>query len=75
MYSHIRSWLNSTFFETAFNSSKKEKIETTIVDNSASSTLDDSNKYACDNTSDKMFLLSYKEAKNYLSSDSKRKVT
>jgi hypothetical protein len=73
MYSHIRSWINTSFYETAFSASEKQRIETTTVDNSASSTWDDPNEYACDDTKDKMFLLSYKEAKDYCSSDNKRK--
>ncbi len=72
MFSHIRSWLNETFYETAFSTLEKEIIGTTIVDNSASSTGYSSNSYACSNTRDKMFLLSYKEATTYYSSDSKR---
>ena len=72
MYSHIRSWLNETFYETAFSTLEKEIIETTTVDNSASSTGDSSNSYACSNTSDKLFLLSYEEATTYYSSDSER---
>jgi hypothetical protein len=72
MYSHIRSWLNDTFYETAFSTAEKQRIETTTVDNSASSTNDDSNEYACSDTKDKMFLLSNKEAETYCSSDSKR---
>ena len=67
MYSHIRSWLNITFYETAFSTLEKEIIETTEVDNSASSTGHSSNKYSCSNTRDKMFLLSYREAKKYFS--------
>ena len=73
MYSHIRSWLNETFYETAFNSLERIIIETTIVDNSASSTGYSSNSYACGNTSDKLFLLSYEEATTYYSSDRARK--
>ena len=80
MYSHIRSWLNKTFYETAFGTLEKEIIETTEVDNSINSTIVDHdpetaesiNKYVCSNTSDKMFLLSYKEAAIYYSSDSER---
>ena len=72
MYSHIRSWLNTTFYKTAFSTLEKEIIETTEVDNSASSTGDSSNEYACSNTRDKMFLLSYKEATTYYSSESER---
>ena len=73
MYSHIRSWLNTSFYETAFSKDEQNKILTTTVDNSASSTKDSSNKYACENTNDKMFLLSYKEATTYCSSDNSRK--
>ena len=70
MYSHIRSWLNETFYKTAFSTLEKEIIETTTVDNSVSSTGESSNSYACSNTNDKMFLLSYEEATIYYSSDS-----
>jgi hypothetical protein len=71
-YSHIRSWLNTTFYDTAFTTLEKEIIEITEVDNSASSTSNSSNSYACSNTNDKIFLLSYKEAKTYYSSNSAR---
>jgi hypothetical protein len=60
--SHIRSWLNDSFYNTAFNNEEKARILTTTVDNSAHSTGYSSNKYACANTSDKVFLLSYAEA-------------
>lgn len=60
--SHIRSWLNSNFYNTAFTAAEKARIQTTIVDNSVASTGDDPNQYACANTSDKVFLLSYAEA-------------
>ncbi len=72
MFSHIRSWLNETFYETAFSTLEKEIIETTTVDNSVSSTGNSSNSYACGNTSDKMFLLSCKEVTTYYPSNSKR---
>ena len=72
MYSHIRSWLNEIFYKTAFSTLEKEIIETTEVDNSVSSTGYSSNKYVCSNTSDKMFLLSWKEAEAYYSSNSER---
>ena len=71
-FSHIRSWLNEVFYETAFNTLEKEIIETTTVDNNASSTGYDSNIYVCDSTRDKIFLLSYVEAKACYSSDSAR---
>jgi len=71
-YSHIRYWLNGyasdsyvdnnySFYDTAFSDTEKNKILTTTVDNSVASTGDDSNPYACEDTSDKLFLLSYKE--------------
>lgn len=60
--SHIRSWLNDNFYNTAFTAAEKARIQTTTVDNSAASTGYSSNPYACANTSDKVFLLSYAEA-------------
>lgn len=72
MYSTIRSWLNDTFYNTAFSELQKELIQTTLVDNSASSTGYSSNSYACTNTNDKIFLLSYKEVTSYGLTDSSR---
>ncbi len=72
MYSHIRSWLNTTFYNTAFSDLEKQIIETTVVDNSVESTASTSNSYVCSNTSDNMFLLSSKEATTYYSSNSER---
>ena len=60
--SHIRSWLNSNFYNTAFTAAEKARIQTTTVDNSVASTGISPNTYACANTSDKVFLLSYSEA-------------
>jgi hypothetical protein len=81
--SNIRKWLNDNFYNTAFNELQKSLIETTKVDNSAASTVNNngpstanwSNKYACNNTNDKMFLLSYREATTYYktSTDSQAK--
>lgn len=71
--SAIRKFLNDNFYNTAFNDLEKSIIETTNVDNSASSTGYSSNSYACNNTNDKMFLLSYKEATTYFSSYTARK--
>ena len=71
--SNIRAWLNSTFYETAFTELQQAIILTTKVDNSAKSTnpygsetLWNSgvNKYACENTYDKVFLLSEEEVTN-----------
>ena len=60
MNSTIRSWLNDTFYSRAFIYGDSY-LKTTNVDNSASTTDGASNPYACDNTQDKVFLLSYKD--------------
>lgn len=69
--SEIRTYLNGDFLNSAFTSSAQSLIATTTVDNSAASTNPASNarewnsgtnNYACENTSDKIFLLSEKEA-------------
>ena len=70
--SNIRKWLNYNFYNTAFNELQKTLIDITMVNNNSYSTGEDSNSYACSNTSDKMFLLSYREAKNYYISESDR---
>lgn len=71
--SHIRKWLNETFYNTAFNDLHKAIIGMTSVDNSARSTnpFDNAtqwnkgkNEYACENTLDKIFLLSEYEVTN-----------
>ena len=75
--SHIRSWLNDNFYNTAFTAAEKARIQTTTVDNSASSTGYNPNQYACANTSDKVFLLSYAEATSAtygLSTDASRQL-
>ena len=63
--SEIRTWLNGDFYDSAF-SLGNSLIQTTTVDNSASTTGSSSNKHACDNTEDKVYLLSYKD---YLNAD------
>ena len=69
--SDIRAWLNGTFFNTAFNAKQKKIINTVVVDNSAGSTNPDGNaecfyggenQFACENTSDKIWLISTQEA-------------
>ena len=71
--SEIRKWLNETFYNTAFNDLQKAIIRTTSVDNSARSTNpfnnatcwnNGENEYACENTLDKVFLLSEYEVTN-----------
>lgn len=61
--SEIRSWLNDDFYSSAF-ALESSYIQTTSVDNSASTTNSSSNSYACENTNDKIFLPSYKDYLN-----------
>ena len=63
-YSDIRAWLNDEFYKTAFGALQQALIQTTQVDNSVYSTGYSSNPYACENTFDKVFLLSYREVTN-----------
>ena len=63
--SEIRSWLNNEFLNSAFGLDSS-LIQTTTVDNSASTTDNITNKYTCVNTEDKIYLLSYKD---YLNAD------
>ena len=62
--STILRWLNATFYNTAFSALQKCIILTTTVDNSAATTSSSSNQYACENTQDKVFLLSYQDVIN-----------
>ncbi len=59
-YSEIREWLNNDFYNSAF-ALENTHIQTTTVDNSASTTNSKSNTYACNNTQDKVFLPSYQD--------------
>ncbi len=60
-YSDIRSWLNNEFLNKAFSEELQEYIDNTEVDNSVKSSGKDNNKFACDNTIDKIYLPSYKD--------------
>lgn len=62
--SDIRAWLNATFYETAFTALERELIITTTVDNSAASAIGAENPFVCENTEDKIFLLSYADVIN-----------
>ena len=64
--SEIRAWLNAEFYNTAFNSTEKNFIQTINVDNSLSSTGYSANSFVCSNTSDKVYLLSYADVVNTL---------
>ena len=67
-FSDIRRWLNydnNGFYNVAFTPQQQEYIAVTEVDNSAESTGFSYNLYACENTSDKIFLPSYAEINEY----------
>lgn len=61
-HSAIREWLNGAFFDTAFDAEEKASVLCTEVDNGAETTKRAPNAFACENTSDRVFLLSYAEA-------------
>ena len=65
--SDMRLWLNDEFYSLAFSSDRDDVVNVTEVDNSLSSTLDSDNDYVCENTTDRVFLLSRSEAKDYSS--------
>ena len=58
--SSIRKWLNNDFFETAF-AINNQYISDTNVENGVSTSKETNNQYICENTNDKVFLLSYKD--------------
>lgn len=62
-YSNIRTWLNNDFYNSAFALGNTH-IQTTTVDNSASTTISSNNPCACNNTQDKVFLPSYQDYTN-----------
>lgn len=60
--STIRAWLNNEFYNNSFKSEKlRKRILKTEVDNSLASAMDETNENVCENTFDKVFLLSLKE--------------
>ena len=68
--SEVTTWSGNGFLQTAFTATAQSKIAETEVDNSAASTTDAGNNIleatceACENTSDKIFLLSESEVTN-----------
>lgn len=63
--SAIRTWLNIVFYNESFRSEElRKRILKTKVDNSLASTMDETNENVCENTYDKVFLLSLKEVKD-----------
>lgn len=61
--SDLRKWLNGSFYNDAFSDGQKDMIAVTTVSNGKDSYLgDDYALYWCEDTEDKVFLLSEKEA-------------
>ena len=72
--STVRTWLNETFYNTAFSDLQKQFIVNTEVVNDAASAENISDTYICNNTQDNIFLLSIAEVKQYFPrEDSTRK--
>ena len=63
-YSAVRQWLIEEFYNTAFDETQQALMQTMFIDNSASTTIKDINPYACENTNDKVTLLSFKDSIN-----------
>ena len=65
-YSTIRKWLNETFYNVAFNDLQKALIVATELNNKTTAPDGSSNSYATcqNNTTDKVFLLSYTDMLN-----------
>ncbi len=62
----LRMWLNRDFLNAAFTTAEQSAILMTRVDNSRSQGYSGYNGNGGNNTQDKIFLLSYKEANKYL---------
>lgn len=60
-HSSIREWLNNVFFETAFSAGERAIVYSSYVDNSINSTLSATNKYLCNDTRDRVYLLSHND--------------
>lgn len=74
--SYIREWINGEFYDLTFSQLERSIINEVLVDNSVSTTGYETNQYACENTLDKVFLLSYKDVTNpaYGFNDTTRKL-
>lgn len=61
----LRTWLNGTFYNKAFSSAEQAAILTTSADNSKYQCYSGGSTNGCNNTQDKVLLLSYAEANKY----------
>lgn len=66
----LRTWLNDTFYNKAFNADAQAAILTTNVDNSKNQGNSEYSTNGGNNTMDKVFLLSYAEANRYFDIES-----
>lgn len=60
-YSTLRKYLIEDFYNSTFTDLQKELIQEILVDNSASTTGKENNPFACNDTNDKIFVLSRQE--------------
>lgn len=60
-YSNIREWLNDDFYNMVFDTLQQSIINVVNVDNSLASTTQISNIHVCNDTKDKVWLMSAKE--------------
>lgn len=63
-HSYVRSFLNSGFYSVAFSLAERQKIVSTEIDNSTESTNNNMNPYACQNTTDKVSIMSFADLTN-----------
>ncbi len=69
--SYIRKWLNDEFYKVAFYGLDENIVSEILINNSKETTINES-EYACNDTFDKVSLLSYQDVSTYYSSDSNR---
>lgn len=67
--SDIRQWLNNEFYTTAFNKAEKARIQTSLIKNKYNS---EHGTSGGNDTEDKVFLLSKKEAKTLFSNNEEK---
>lgn len=72
--SDVRKWLNEVFLYDAFDEKQREAILTSAVNNGAASAGKQANRFVCNDTNDKIFLLSYEEATTLFRSAAERKL-
>lgn len=73
--SDVRKWINRDFIYKSFTEQESDSIIKDTVDNGASSVLKSDNEYVCEDTNDKIFLLSIKEIVEFSKEERKRPVS